>query len=826
MRNIFKYRKILLVCFAVQISILIISFFFALIKYSDTPLTITNVLQTSIKRPELKKAQKLTYSFKAETNNLGIVSLYINTYNRNNDDTLVFGLKERGKLNWIYLNSYNTKNISDSEYYPFGFPKQTESKGKAYEITIISQRGRSENSIGISNSGKFLVKYIYTKKSVLNSLESFLLLKIRSYLSYIEPITIISSSFLYIGFFLIFFFKRRLLTSLLNYFDTQTHIRLIKSLVSRISIPKVKFEIAMVMFFLLLFIDSALFGDLYLFQKLKIDLLILFSFLHILFIYLITTSKTSNYFFSKLKIDKYIGVGSIFIIVLYLPFLKDLPRFDGGNNFMSAVEGMSNFDFSFFQFFRGFQWYGHSSHGIAFIISILSFLQIGNTVLLQASFMMLCVATYISLYYLYRNIFIISRGLSSIYSILICTTPLLFSTSLNISLDYPSFAFFIIFITLLSHSYYILAVFAGTLSLFSKEIGVLIYSAYIGSLFLIEISPYYMKFNINQKTLSILRLIYKYFILFIPLFVFIIYVVVNGGKVWGGSVGSINTSLLINTSVMYQRFGQIFILNGSWIYVLLLIYLILLNKKINCSIFHNKYYFALIITWLVYLCFNLTYVTVTHPRYVVMAPFFLITMILYYLSFDKKIGFGISFAVIGIIFNMFQLFYSIDPLSIKYFGSMKFGKHTIFKISDDFSSRCDSMVYNTEYVYINRLLNAFNKRIQVAASDTLIFNVLNEKYHRNKWLAYYEYMNIEKSYILTYKIKNTYKPSVLYTENLAIHKDKKYQGNIYYVFLPWLTNNVDLGINEVKKYYKVGEGKTIDIDGYWLRYYKLTKLSQ
>jgi len=135
-------------------------------------------------------------------------------------------------------------------------------------------------------------------------------------------------------------------------------------------------------------------------------------------------------------------------------------------------------------------------------------------------------------------------------------------------------------------------------------------------------------------------------------------------------------------------------------------------------------------------------------------------------------------------------------------GSFKWGNYTLIKIGDSAQSRCDGSAYNTQHTHIASLYKELSQRLG-SETYSIIVNDLEGYLQSNRWVQQYKYAPL---ILIDELVKNT--P----------------QGNVYYVFLPWLTNNTDRGMKSIKKYYSVGEGKTINQNGYWLRYYKLKKL--
>ena len=135
------------------------------------------------------------------------------------------------------------------------------------------------------------------------------------------------------------------------------------------------------------------------------------------------------------------------------------------------------------------------------------------------------------------------------------------------------------------------------------------------------------------------------------------------------------------------------------------------------------------------------------------------------------------------------------------------------------------MVYNTEFVYINRLLNLLNKSVNIKSTDTIIFNTFKSIPDREQWLAYYEQAYVNKTTLeLTYENMNSFKPNVFYANSLPNISVINQKGDIYYVFLPWLSiNNQDYQLAGIKKLFRIIRGNRLEINGYYIEVYKLAK---
>lgn len=136
---------------------------------------------THIGKP-LYKGQDVTGDFMAQDNYLGIIDFRFNTFNRINNDTLVFRLKEKTSPTWQVVNKYKTDQFQwNDAYFPFGFPVFTNSKGKIFDYSIESINGRKGNAVAISTTDpQFFTQYVFPLHDLVHNpkaLLSFLLKK-------------------------------------------------------------------------------------------------------------------------------------------------------------------------------------------------------------------------------------------------------------------------------------------------------------------------------------------------------------------------------------------------------------------------------------------------------------------------------------------------------------------------------------------------------------------------------------------------------------------------------------------------------------------------
>ena len=128
---------------------------------------------TNLPQNILLKGRKISGEFKAVDNYLGILAMKFNIIGDTNfkeDDILVFRIKEKESKAWHYENSYKSRTIYTSPFFPFGFPIIENSKNKIYQFELTSLRGNSDNAIGVKESEFYITSYYkYSRFEILSS---------------------------------------------------------------------------------------------------------------------------------------------------------------------------------------------------------------------------------------------------------------------------------------------------------------------------------------------------------------------------------------------------------------------------------------------------------------------------------------------------------------------------------------------------------------------------------------------------------------------------------------------------------------------------------
>lgn len=117
---------------------------------------------------EIIAGEKAKGSFVARENNLGIVLIRFYNFIRISKDVVIFRIRETSQERWYFENKYKVNQFQPDQYFTFGFPPITDSKGKTYYFEIESERGTPGDAIGLSSVAPYSgVVYTTSKNQVL-----------------------------------------------------------------------------------------------------------------------------------------------------------------------------------------------------------------------------------------------------------------------------------------------------------------------------------------------------------------------------------------------------------------------------------------------------------------------------------------------------------------------------------------------------------------------------------------------------------------------------------------------------------------------------------
>lgn len=424
-----------------------------------------------------------------------------------------------------------------------------------------------------------------------------------------------------------------------------------------------------------------------------------------------------------------------FIVFLNMDFV---PMWDGRVYFDELALAIEQ-PFNFFNF----NIVRHPTMLYMLLIALPQYIDLGNPYLLHGVNLILGILAIYSFHRIIARVFssdeiFIER---SLLTLIFSTYPLFTATSLNLNPDYGVLAFLLLFISVLLERKKIHTLIVGFFLVFSKETGVLLYTA---TAFL------YFYFFVGQSKRSLcekLRFFIKWgTIMGLPLYTYIIYLIFNfhsntESVLWQDSGNDFNA--LINTFTSFSLFNRtflgylsgIFIVNFNWIFSLFLLALIAsnffrivfgLNKSLPLQtepllfIFLN-YLFVIALYLLT------RYLTFVNLRYLLPLFPFLIIVFYYSLLYFVRRSFVRSLVlIITFILLLVSNFKTIDPISKMLYGTFKFGNHSLLNMTK-FTGECcgygrDQIVYNLEYVNLHRVQNEIYRYFKPDSSTVLVSN--------------------------------------------------------------------------------------------------------
>lgn len=766
-------------------------------KTEDYRLFTISTSQHGKKTNTLAKNDIYHGDFKAIANNLGTVMMRFDTTHQIKSGLVQFRIKERNSSNWLYSNSYRTDQFQNNGLFPFGFPPISDSKGKIFEFEIVPHFGDHSNYLRISNP-QYVAKFVFTRASISKPMGFLDFLFPKAYslivnMSILDAILIFSPLIFVIFIFLI---NRNIIYWFSNQWDT-----FLSDVWKRMSLTQLlqwnRFpEIILILLYLLLFWASVL--------QLKYPFTNISRIMGGLLILMGALMGVRKLAILKAHVWLLLVMAAHLIVKLSLIYTE--PKWDGRLYFYLIQRSFALIKPTLDNFSAVFSYAGHPAHGYV------SYLLIGNAFfdnpLLSMHIMntLLGVATLVALYGILKKLYKTTDATAAVFTAFFGLNPLFIAISLSPNIDYPVVCFLVIALYLFLKNKLILSTFVFTLMAFSKEPGLLLYLFVFGFEFLLLfvnkstlLLPYFNEYRRQPN--------HKFFLLFgyftylsFPVLLFILRFLLSAGDMWRGNYYvQPYQPFVFNHEIFLTRIYEVFVLNFQWLLILPLIIAIIIRRRMRAPL-------SLTLAFCAFLGIMVFYNTYTHPRYIMPLHAMLIIITASYLL-DIKWNRYVLYIATPLLFSLLtiQNYFTIDLLSQKLFGTFKWGNYKLLKIGDDMQSRCDGLVYNSQYTHIQSLYKQLDSHIRSASYSVILSEMNGGISSGNSWAQEYTY-----SPYFEVKDLDRLKPS----------------GDVYYLFLPWLSNNQDNSLVKIKKYYSIGEGKTINQNGYWLRYYKLQKLTK
>lgn len=424
---------------------------------------------------------------------------------------------------------------------------------------------------------------------------------------------------------------------------------------------------------------------------------------------------------------KYLILVVVISSILRIPMLNTLPKWDAGEYYFRLGTACYNYNFTFSSFFENFRLCNHSNLGFSFFYAIAEFLfptkQIGvlSLNLIITELAIVCIYILIKQYWLH-----VEEWIVALITFVVSCTPLFLGTFAYFNVDYFLLLAFVFLVYFEYRQYNILMAFAAIILSQTKETGVVLVAAYLGSKMLVG----FIQGHVGQRIVALCRKPYTWAALVSgALYIAEMKLMgsVTGWTQMEDSESPIRWSNTgfncfgFNVDYIVYKLKQLFVLNLSWvigiIFTVCAVILLFRLKRLQKDRAHRLVY--VIIVMIAFTLFSVLYITYTLPRYNIFfnVLFALFTLCMLYVVIGRfwhgRI-FGITVSVIGVLF-LIQSFWNIDGISAKCFDTIDIGNgHKMIFSSYQSSYLGDGLVTNYQYTWIDQ---AIDKMLREANYD-------------------------------------------------------------------------------------------------------------
>lgn len=509
------------------------------------------------------------------------------------------------------------------------------------------------------------------------------------------------------------------------------------------------------------------------------------------------------------------------VIAIYSDFI---PLWDGWETLELWLLKAVSSPFHLINFDNG----GHPSMAYFLILGLGQYLDFGNMKLLFFTNAFLYVLAIFAFYGILKKIFNEIGAKKDIFflTFLFAFYPITLAQTFGPMPDFGVFVFYIYFLYFLISKHRLMATLVGIGLIFSKEYGLLLYLFTLFcdfgfKIFQKQITFRHLTSTIKNKLIFIFPLILFAFRMIVITFYF------RGRGVWQ-SVDLSNPVLYdksfspeVLSRIPWSYFSVIFVINFNWILSLFIflgaIYFIWNRVKVVTPIL---FIYCLFIGSV----FILTlFKTFTNPRYF-MALYPLMIILFYFglVSLIKKNFIRkITLFIIMILFFLTN-FFTIDPVSKAIYGTFRFGKHEMLKMTSLSGECCghgrDQLAYNLEYTQFDFLSNKIFQYIKPTEQTTIVYHPLEGLYmasrlNKNSYRRTMKLENVIKPFLTGeygYMPDTYYPKKIIFTFDAIASKPRK----IFYIEYPNMDNSDALEMFE--KYYQTSEIQKYENLGYEL----------
>lgn len=384
---------------------------------------------------------------------------------------------------------------------------------------------------------------------------------------------------------------------------------------------------------------------------------------------------------------------------------------------------LKNFNFSLYDI-RLFSLCGHKTFGYTLLGGIGEFLFPVNGMGVRMAQIGMGLVTMLALNGILKNLLPKSGARGRFLLLLIFVfNPAFISNVTYISPDYAVACFFIWMVAGHLTGYKILQFFCNILLCFSKETGILVCFFYYAGYYLAEALR-------EKRTGQRLKMFFFHYsakegflVLFAPV-AFLLYFLVSG-TLWGGATQGYISGFRFEAPYLLDKFKALFLVNFNWILLLAFVFALIQYIRKKLALVQPSYLTGLLAAAVGFLGFAFSFVTYNHIRYNLVFYFIFMILTIYFLWNVQKTLCLWGCGLLGLL-SLWQSFYTIDPVTRGLFRNLDLGNgHIITTREERYGSRdydySDSVVYNRQYSYVDKTIQAFLADIDYDGTQLLVF---------------------------------------------------------------------------------------------------------
>lgn len=404
-----------------------------------------------------------------------------------------------------------------------------------------------------------------------------------------------------------------------------------------------------------------------------------------------------------IKENKVLFFAIFLFLILTTPFVNTIPFLDGNIDFIKTTDfyggGLEQYFANWNTVHPPFKLFLIYPFYFLFGISVISYSTIG---------IIIGILGIITFFLLTSALF--EKKVSSLATLLFSVSPLMVSNSIFMTIDYLLTNLIIISIYFYQKEKYFFYFLFSSFAVLTKETGLIFPAIFL----IIEVFYLIKNGRIVGKNLAL-----KFVYLTLPFGVFYVwktFLDLNNKLSWsewiftdtkthGAFYTIFNNVLTLNFFNPYgiSHWKELFFLNFNWIYLLVIVvaflYVLFFRKKDILTSANKKIVLSISIFSIIYLFTILTFQTYTIPRYALPIIPFLIIITSRSVFLFKNSALKISLILTLILFTLFALFFSLDPVATRIWGKTKIFDQEVYALNKSLAGN-DGITYNIQYLFI------------------------------------------------------------------------------------------------------------------------------